>query len=499
MSYTPPVSDASSTKKGLIQLTGDLSGTAASPTVPDLANKASATTTISAGTGLSGGGNLTANRTLSVSYGTTAGTAAQGNDSRITGALQESTVTTKGDILAATGPAAIARVGVGTNGQFLMADSSQAAGVRWGSAGSSSGSITEVVVAANDAPTAVKNNADYVCDGTADQVEINAAIDQAFQTAAAGPRGGVVLVGQYFNINAPIIMKAALTLHGLGAGTIIRSMSMATGTAMIELADKNHHMTTVRDLTLYGNYATGGGSHGIHYLQSDVGGDGNTSTYNPPSNPDACHRFINLFIKAFTTGTRHGVYMDDNVRGAIFMNSRISDCSGTGFNITGSSDGKYSQCTAIGTGIGWSVGGASNQFVNCKSAYSVAAGWNLTSSRSQLVGCHAQDSGTVGYSINGSDAALTGCVADSNSRLSTTAYAVEVSAANAVIEGIHVYDRNQTPSSRQNRGIDFTGATDLFLTGSVRIPSGTDFTNGAPTGYVRLWRVGNTPQLYAVS
>lgn len=41
------------------------------------------TRTITAGTGLSGGGSLAANRTLSVDYGTTAGTAAQGNDSRL--------------------------------------------------------------------------------------------------------------------------------------------------------------------------------------------------------------------------------------------------------------------------------------------------------------------------------------------------------------------------------------------------------------------------------
>lgn len=40
-------------------------------------------TTISAGTGLTGGGDLSANRTLSVSYGTTAGTATQGNDARV--------------------------------------------------------------------------------------------------------------------------------------------------------------------------------------------------------------------------------------------------------------------------------------------------------------------------------------------------------------------------------------------------------------------------------
>jgi hypothetical protein len=54
----------------------------------DLAGKASTATTISAGTGLTGGGDLSANRTLTVSYGATAGTAAQGNDARITGAEQ---------------------------------------------------------------------------------------------------------------------------------------------------------------------------------------------------------------------------------------------------------------------------------------------------------------------------------------------------------------------------------------------------------------------------
>lgn len=48
--------------------------------------KADKTTTVSAGTGLTGGGDLSANRSLAVAYGTTAGTAAQGNDSRLSDA-----------------------------------------------------------------------------------------------------------------------------------------------------------------------------------------------------------------------------------------------------------------------------------------------------------------------------------------------------------------------------------------------------------------------------
>lgn len=83
-----PVNDATASSKGVVQLAGDLGGTASSPTVPGLAQKANSSTTITAGTGLSGGGDLSTNRTLSVNFGTGAGTVMEGNDSRIAGAEQ---------------------------------------------------------------------------------------------------------------------------------------------------------------------------------------------------------------------------------------------------------------------------------------------------------------------------------------------------------------------------------------------------------------------------
>ncbi|MEB3209658.1 MAG: hypothetical protein VKK63_12195, partial [Synechococcus sp.] len=53
----------------------------------DLANAlAAASTTITAGTGLTGGGDLTANRTLAVTYGSSASTACEGNDARLSNA-----------------------------------------------------------------------------------------------------------------------------------------------------------------------------------------------------------------------------------------------------------------------------------------------------------------------------------------------------------------------------------------------------------------------------
>ena len=51
----------------------------------------------------------------------------------VSGKISSSTVTTKGDVLVASGNAAVARLGVGSDGQRLVADSSQPLGVAWAS------------------------------------------------------------------------------------------------------------------------------------------------------------------------------------------------------------------------------------------------------------------------------------------------------------------------------------------------------------------------------
>ena len=47
------------------------------------------------------------------------------------GAIPESLVTTKGDVLAASASGVVARVGLGSNGYVLTADSTQTAGIKW--------------------------------------------------------------------------------------------------------------------------------------------------------------------------------------------------------------------------------------------------------------------------------------------------------------------------------------------------------------------------------
>jgi parallel beta-helix repeat protein len=69
------------------------------------------------------------------------------------------------------------------------------------------------IVAANDSLD--KTGADYVCDGVADQVEINQAINDLPTSG-----GRVLLLEGTYNISAPItILKNYVTLEGQGAGT----------------------------------------------------------------------------------------------------------------------------------------------------------------------------------------------------------------------------------------------------------------------------------------
>jgi hypothetical protein len=357
-----------------------------------------------------------------------------------------------------------------------------------------------LLVAASNAPTAVKNAADYVCDGTADQVQINAAIAAAAYTDNGGIAWGLVqLSGGEFSISAPITMRTGVSLAGVGFLTVLKSNNISAPNGVIQLFDMNTHLTSLSHMTIDGGAAGGGTSSAVVYRNSDgtIGtakGATGDHTSVPGNDPDSSHIISDLFIRNFSNGSeRHGIFMDADARDPKVSRVRVRANSGTGFKMNDSSDGKYSQCIAIGCNIGWEVGGASNMFTTCKAAYSDTDGWVLSSSRLHLVGCHSQDNGRHGYNVSGVDPALTGCVADSNRRLDASGYGLTISSARGVVEGFHAYDRGQS-AQQQTQGVNIGSADDLYMTGNIRLPSGTAYVTGTPTGgsYVRIVRVGST-------
>ena len=73
--------------------------------------------------------------------------------------ILKSMLTTKGDLVVTTAAATPVRLGVGTNGQVLVADSAQAAGVRWGAAAATDAVSAALVDAKGDLIVGSANDA----------------------------------------------------------------------------------------------------------------------------------------------------------------------------------------------------------------------------------------------------------------------------------------------------------------------------------------------------
>lgn len=75
------------------------------------------------------------------------------------------------------------------------------------------GRSVTLMVAASDAPDVVKNQADYICDGTDDHVEIQAALDEL----ANSPSGGVLQLSKgTFTLAADVNATTGVTIRGAG-------------------------------------------------------------------------------------------------------------------------------------------------------------------------------------------------------------------------------------------------------------------------------------------
>ncbi|MDD5220951.1 MAG: hypothetical protein PHV11_10315, partial [Candidatus Bipolaricaulis sp.] len=108
------------------------------------------------------------------------------------------------------------------------------------------------VVAASDASAQFKLQADYICDGTADDVQIQEAID-----ALPASGGRVVLSEGIFTVNDRIDVSSNTTLSGSGWGTILRVVpaTFPDNISVIRLSSVSESI--VRDLLIDGEWDNG--------------------------------------------------------------------------------------------------------------------------------------------------------------------------------------------------------------------------------------------------
>jgi len=126
--------------------------------------------------------------------------------------------TNKGDIAVGKKSREAGKLALGTNGQVITADDTTESGIKW--ATPSSGGAKSVTLIVGPASNTDSAGYDYTTDGTADQTEIQQAID------ALPANGGVVLLREgTYTLSGNITLGANDVLSGVGIGTILSSSS----------------------------------------------------------------------------------------------------------------------------------------------------------------------------------------------------------------------------------------------------------------------------------
>lgn len=233
------------------------------------------------------------------------------------------------------------------------------------------------LVASSTASTNVKNKADFVCDGTDDQVQIQAAVDAAF---AEG--GGIVqLTSGTFQTTAPITLHPLVSLVGPHGDQImnpgqftsaasIKPQATFTGGAVIVLLDQTgggYASTSseqrISSLTIDGS-ASAAGVHGIQ------GGGAITSvTIKDVTIRQVTGKGIYTFFQNSSqpfSWTFEGVLVDNS--------------AAEGFHLINHTDFTMLDCISIGAGAtGYLISNAPNsRMIGCRAEWSDANGIYLT-------------------------------------------------------------------------------------------------------------------------
>ena len=326
---------------------------------------------------------------LSVSGNVTSGTwqgTAVGTQYGGTG--QDWSAVAQGNLPYFSAEGALSNLAPGTAGQFLK---SQGTGSdpAWANVTRSA----TFVVAANDSSTLSKQQADYVCDGTDDQVEIQAALD-----ALPVNGGTVVLSSGQFYIAATIEITAKDSIIGQGINATNIYLADNANTNMIEYQDAgNSYFFLLSQLSLHGNKANNTSGWGVH---TGSGGAGNLKD----------GRLKEIFVQNFKDG---GIYIKDSW-GWIIDDVIVEFCEGFGIYLL--NEGHHGKISNVkvreNDGYALYVWAADCMITNSEFHSNGASVVYLRGHRNKLIGCEIQAStntSTGNLLITGTSNLVVGC------------------------------------------------------------------------------------------
>jgi len=184
-------------------------------------------------------------------------------------------------------------------------------------------------IAASNAPDVIKAQADYICDGTADEVQIQAAIDDLPYTG-----GKIHLSVGDFSISSTITPAYGLVLEGEGCH--VTDMTLANGANCDMIADtssftRNKLWFTVRDLCMDGNKSNNSNGNGINLQPSGEG-----------------HYWDAEFIRVFIHKFAEDGFITNDCHGYMISHSPVEFNDGKGIVFDGGSNGVIESCTVLG-------------------------------------------------------------------------------------------------------------------------------------------------------
>jgi parallel beta-helix repeat protein len=298
-------------------------------------------------------------------------------------------------------------------------------------------STATAIVAASNSPQAVRDSADYVADGTADQTEINAAL-----TAAAG--GKVYLAEGTYTVNASISIPNNTTLAGAGVGTLITIPN--SHNANINVITNTDQTTgtgvTIQDLQIDGNRTnqTSGDMRGIDF--SNMGGGSGGSARQGA-------KLTNLIVTSMRTS---GIRFEFSSNNTLTNNTVKSGTFGTGFFFSSSSNNIFTNNISQGNARGF---------------------YFISSTNNTLTGNIAEGNANEGISLDSSsNNTLTGNIVQGNGN---SGIYISFSSEN-ILSGNRIHDNG---GSTDNNGIFLSGSDSNTIVGNTITDTSATTTNYA--------------------
>jgi hypothetical protein len=334
---------------------------------------------------------------------------------------------------------------------------------------------TPTVIAYNSANQEI---ARYTCDGTDDQVEIQAAI-----TAAKG--GEIVLSAGTFHIGSIIsTFTAGTTLSGAGSSTILQTMS-ANGIIYI---GKSITDVTLRDLVLDGN-STGTGN-GIQFTAPRTTliniESKNWGKYGILAN-DSCTG--SKIIGCVTHNNYGGIALENHPDNILVQNCTSYGNSMHGIGIGHGTNNTIDHCTSysnkyngilIGSGSTYNTISNNHCYANgrtgVKWGYNGICVFGPGNNYNKIINNVCEDNGSLEYeghgiSIDGDSTVMgitTGNLVQGNICRNNYGKGIEIANADATeIKDNHSYDNNLANLNPENSGIDLSyRVTHSIVTGN---------------------------------